>query len=137
MSQAQLLKLFFEQFQLVLEQLILVFPHDKDFPVYLKNLKMARMANPRMVVGAIEHHCMPFAATIKARNADFFLKYEFAEYEKDETIIPVIRKMKDMWVQISPANQGHIMDYVNNLLTLVTHYLGTRTGPSLPTPPTP
>jgi hypothetical protein len=45
--------------------------------------------------------------------------------------------MKDMWVQISPANQGHIMDYVNNLLVLVTHYLGTRTGPSLPTLLTP
>ena len=48
MSQAQLLKLFFEQFQLFLEQLILVFPDDKDFPVYLKNLKMARMANSRV-----------------------------------------------------------------------------------------
>ena len=137
MSQAQLLKLFFEQFQLFIEQLIVVFPSDKDFPVYLKNLKMAKIANPRMVVGAIETHCMPFADTLKERNADFFLKYEFAEYEKDETIIPVIRKMKDMWVQISPANQGHIMDYVNILLTLVTRYLGTRTGPSSPAPPAP
>ena len=120
MSQSQLLKLFFEQFQLFLEQLILVFPDDKDFPVYLANLKMAKMANPRMVVSAIEHHCLPFATTIKARNADFFLKYEFAEYEKDETIVPVIRKMKTMWGQISTANRGHIMDYVNNLLRLVT-----------------
>jgi hypothetical protein len=62
---------------------------------------------------------MPFAKTIKARNADFFLKYPFTEYEKDETIIPVIRKMKDMSLQISPVNQSHIMDYVNNLLTMV------------------
>ena len=137
MSQSQLLKLFFEQFQMFLGQLILVFPHDKDFPVYLSNLKMAKMANPRMVIAAVETHCLPFADTIKARNADFFLKYEFAEYEKDDTIIPVIRKMKDMWVQISPANQGHIMDYVNNLLVLVTHYLGTRTSPSPPAPSAP
>jgi len=28
------------------------------------------------------------------------------------------------------VNQSHIMDYVTNLLTLVTHYLGIRTGPS-------
>lgn len=131
MSQSQLLKLFFEQFQLFIGQLISVFPNDTDFPVYLKNLKMARVANPRMVVTAIEIHCLPFADTIKAKDADFFLKYEFAEYEKDETIIPVIRKMKDMWVQISPANQRHIMDYVNNLLVLVTRYLETHTGPSL------
>ena len=131
MSQSQLLKLFFEQFQLFIGQLIVVFPNDTDFPVYLKNLKMARVANPRMVVAAIEIHCLPFADTIKSRHADFFLKYEFAEYEKDETIIPVIRKMKNMWVQISPANQRHIMDYVNNLLVLVTRYLETHTGPSL------
>ena len=134
MSQSQLLKLFFDQFQSFIEQLVIVFPNDTDFPVYLMNLKIAKVANPRMVVEAIETHCLPFADTIKTRNADFFLKYEFAEYEKDETIIPVIRKMKDMWAQISPANQRHVMDYVNNLLVLVTRYLGTRTGLALPTP---
>ena len=116
---SQVLKLFFAQFEQFISQLIVVFPNDPDFPVYLKNLKMARVANPRMVITAVETHCLPFADTIKARNADFFLKYSFAEYEKDETIVPVIRKMKDMWIQISPANQGHILDYVNNLLTMV------------------
>jgi len=112
--------LFFDQFQDFVEQLIAVFPDDKDFPVYLKNLKIAKLTNPKMVIRGIEKHCMPFAETIQARNADFFLKYSFAEYEKDETIIPVIRKMKTMWGQISTANQGHIMDYVNNLLRLAT-----------------
>jgi hypothetical protein len=115
--------LFFDQFQAFIGQLIVVFPDDKDFPVYLSNLKIAKLTNPKMVIAGLEQHCVPFANMIKARNADFFLKYPFAEYEKDETIIPVIRKMKDMWLQISPVNQGHIMDYVNNLLTLVTRYL--------------
>ena len=116
---SQVLKLFFSQFEQFISQLMVVFPEDPDFPVYLSNLRLAKIANPRMVVGAIETHCLPFAQTIKARNADFFLKYSFTEYEKDETIVPVIRKMKDMWIHISPANQGHIMDYVNNLLTMV------------------
>ncbi len=115
--------LFFDQFQSFIGQLAVVFPDDKDFPVYLANLKIAKMTNPKMVIAAIQEHCLPFAATIRARNADFFLKYPFNEYEKDETIIPVIRKMKDMWVQISHVNQNHIMDYVNNLLTIVSRYL--------------
>jgi hypothetical protein len=116
---SQVLKLFFAQFEQFISQLIVVFPDDPDFPTYLSNLRLAKIANPKRVIAAVETHCLPFADTIKARNADFFLKYSFAEYEKDETIVPVIRKMKDMWVQISPANQGHIMDYVNNLLTMV------------------
>jgi len=130
MSKPQIMALFFDQFQRFIEQLIVVFPNDTDFPVYLSNLKLAKMTNPKMVIAGIEQHCLPFAATIKARNAAFFLEYPFKEYEKDDTIVPVIRKMKAMWLEISPANQSHIMDYVNNLLTLVTHYLGTRTGPS-------
>lgn len=123
MSKSQLMGMFFDQFQAFTSQLIAVFPDDKDFPVYLSNLKIAKLTNPKMVIAGIEQHCLPFADTIRARNADFFLKYHFAEYEKDETIIPVIRKMKSMWVEISPANQAHIMDYVNNLLTIVTRYL--------------
>jgi len=130
MSKPQVMSLFFDQFQSFIEQLMVVFPDDTDFPVYLSNLKIAKMTNPKMVVAGIEQHCLPFAETIKARNADFFLKYPFKEYEKDETIVPVIRKMKTMWLEISPVNQSHIMDYVNNLLVLVTHYLGTRTSPS-------
>ena len=116
---SQVLKLFFAQFEQFISQLMLVFPDDPDFPVYLSNLRIAKIANPKQVIAAIETHCLPFAETIKARNADFFLKYSFAEYEEDETIVPVIRKMKDMWVQISPTNQRHVMDYVNNLLTMV------------------
>lgn len=123
MSKSQVLGIFFDQFQDFVGQLIAVFPGDTDFPVYLSNLKMAKITNPKMVIRGIEKHCMPFADTIKARNADFFLKYSFAEYEKDETIIPVIRKMKTMWGQISTVNQGHIMDYVNNLLRLATLYI--------------
>lgn len=130
MSRARIITLFFEQFQSFIEQLIVVFPEDTDFPVYLSNLKMAKLTNPKMVIAGIEQHCLPFAETIKSRNADFFVKYPFKEYEKDDTIVPVIRKMKAMWLEISPANQSHIMDYINNLLVLVTHYLGTRTGPS-------
>ena len=123
MSKTQLMGLFFDQFQSFIGQLAVVFPDDKDFPVYLSNLKIAKMTNPKMVIAAVQEHCMPFADTIRARNADFFLKYPFKEYEKDETIIPVIRKMKDMWVQISSTNQNHIMDYVNNLLIIVSRYL--------------
>jgi len=48
--------LFFDQFQSFIEQLIVVFPEDPDFPSYLANLKMAKLTNPKMVIAGIEQH---------------------------------------------------------------------------------
>jgi hypothetical protein len=123
MSKAQVLSAFFDQFQTFIDQLIIVFPTDDDFKIYLKNLKIARIANPKMVVMELERHCLPFEKLIRARDAKFFLEYPFAEYEQDETIIPVIRKIKGMWFQLSTTNQERILDYVVSLLNLVTRYI--------------
>ena len=122
-SKAKFLSLFFDQWEAFIDELIRVFPEDSDFPRLKTYLRIGRTVNPRRVVNAVKNHMFPHEALVRAKNADYFLKYPFDEYENKEDISYVIRKVKNLWFALSPANQNAMFDYIILLVDLLHRHL--------------
>lgn len=125
-SKSKILSIFFDQWEGLLDQLIMVFPEDVDFPRLKSYLRIGRTINPKRVIAAVQNHMFPFEKLVRAKNADFFLKYPFNEYEDKEDISYVIRKVKNLWFDLSPANQSAVLDYIILLVDLLHRYLETE-----------
>ena len=65
----------------------------------------------------------PHEKIVRARNADFFLKYPFSEYADKEDISYVIQKVKTLWFELSPANRDALFDYIILLVDLLHRHL--------------
>jgi len=125
-SKSKILSIFFDQWEGLLDQLIMVFPEDVDFPRLKSYLRIGRTINTKRVIAAVQNHMFPFEKLVRAKNADFFLKYPFNEYEDKEDISYVIRKVKNLWFDLSPANQSAVLDYIILLVDLLHRYLETQ-----------
>lgn len=122
-SKAKLLSLFFDQWEAFLDELIRVFPSDTDFPRLKTYLRIGRTVNPKRVIAAVQNHMFPHENIVRARNADFFLKYPFSEYADKEDISYVIQKVKTLWYELSPANRDALFDYIILLVELLHRHL--------------
>jgi len=119
MSKKVFLDAFFNQFGDFLEQLIKVFPDDTDIPAYKSGLGLLQRTNPTLVIKETYTHMSPFEKVIRARNEDFFLKHEFAEYD---TLEQVIAKIKSLWVGLSENNKNCVWGYLTILLDISKRY---------------
>jgi hypothetical protein len=122
-SKSKLLSIFFDQWEAFFDELIRCFPGDVDFPRLKSYLRIGRAVNPKRVVTAVQKHMFPFENLVRSKNADFFLKYPFSEYEGKEDIQYVIQKVKALWFELSPNNQSVVLDYVIILVDLLHRYL--------------
>lgn len=118
MSRKIFLDTFYRQFGDFLDQLTAAFPEDSDFRAYKVGLFLLQKTNPMIVPSEVVKHVVPFEATVRARDADFFMKYEFSEYADDSALDQVIRKLKNMWTTLSDNNKKVVWDYINLLLDL-------------------
>lgn len=110
---------FFDQYEDFLQQMQQVFPTDPDWPLYIAGLAIFRRTNPRMIVQKTWKHIGKFEATIKARDETFFLTRDYSDItEGEEPLEQTIRKLKDMWAQLTPHNRNIVWDYVNNITYL-------------------
>jgi hypothetical protein len=122
-SKAKLLSLFFDQWEAFLDELIRVFPTDPDFPRLKSYLRIGRTVNPKRVIAAVQNHMFPHEKLVRAKNADYFLKYPFSEYENKEDISYVLQKMKMRWMELTPDNQSALFDYIILLVDLLHRHL--------------
>lgn len=119
MSKKVFLDAFFNQFGDFLDQLVKVFPDDTDIPAYKAGLGLLQRTNPTLVIKETYTHVGPFEEVIRARNEDFFLKHEFAEYD---TLEQVIAKIKSLWVGLSENNKNCVWGYLTILLDISKRY---------------
>lgn len=122
MSRKIFLDAFFNQFSDFLNQLIVVFPDDSDFPTYKTGLHLLQKTNPKLVPEQVILHVTPFEKTLRARDERFFLDYTFDEYAKDDALGMIIMKMKGLWSTLSDNNKKCVWDYTNLLLDLAKKY---------------
>jgi hypothetical protein len=115
MSKKVFLDAFFNQFGDFLDQLVKVIPDDTDLPAYKATLGLLQRTNPTLVIKETFTHMSPFEAVIRARNEDFFLKHEFAEYD---TLEQLITKIKSLWVGLSENNKNCVWGYLTILLDI-------------------
>ncbi len=120
MSKTIFLSAFYSQFTMFLDQLIVVFPDDSDFPTYKSGLFLLQKTNPILVPEQVGKHVCPFEATIRARDEGFFKERGFPEYAEDTALDLIIKKMTEYWDTLTEENKKVIWDYVTLLLDLAT-----------------
>lgn len=118
MSKTIFLSAFYNQFAVFLDQLIVVFPEDSDFPTYKSGLFLLQKTNPKLVPEQVVTHVSPFEATIRARDEEFFKTRGFPEYADDNALDLILQKMMQYWDTLTPENKTVIWDYVTLLLDL-------------------
>lgn len=109
---------FFNQFHAFLSELARVFPEDEDFPAYDTALNLAESMNRGFVLSEFRKHVNPFETMILEQNEDFFLKHDFSEFDPDNTMDPIIKKLKGYWAGMSEGNKNAIWKYILLLVDL-------------------
>jgi hypothetical protein len=109
---------FFNQFHSFLGELARVFPEDEDFPAYDTALTLIQKMNPILVLTEFTKHVIPFETMIREKNSDFFLKHDFSEFDPDNTMDPIIKKLKGYWAEMSDANKDAIWKYITLLIDI-------------------
>ena len=112
MSKKIFMDAFFTQFHAFLGELARVFPEDLDFPTYDTALGLMKMGNPALVLSEFTKHVIPFETMIRDKNTDFFLKHDFSEFDPDNTMDPIIKKLKGYWAEMSETNKDAIWKYI-------------------------
>ena len=112
MSKKIFMDAFFTQFHSFLGELVRVFPEDEDFPAYDAGLTLVQRINPALVLSEFTKHVIPFETMIRDKNSDFFLKHDFSEFDPDNTMDPIIKKLKGYWAGMSEANKDAIWKYI-------------------------
>ena len=112
MSKKIFIDAFFTQFHAFLGELARVFPEDEDFPAYDTALKLVESMNRGLVLSEFTKHVIPFETMIREKNSDFFLKHDFSEFDPDNTMDPIIKKLKGYWAGMSEANKDAIWKYI-------------------------
>ena len=112
MSKKIFMDAFFTQFHAFLGELARVFPDDPDFPAYDTALGLMKMGNPALVLSEFAKHVIPFETMIRDKNSDFFLKHDFSEFDPDNTMDPIIKKLKGYWEGMLEVNKDAIWKYI-------------------------
>ena len=118
MSKKIFMDAFFNQFHAFLSELARVFPEDEDFPSYDTALNLAESMNRGFVLSEFRKHVNPFETMILEKNEDFFLKHDFSEFDPDNTMDPIIKKLKGYWAGMSEGNKNAIWKYILLLVDL-------------------
>jgi len=122
MSKKIFLDAFYGQFASFLDQLIVTFPDDSDFPTYKTGLFLLQKTNPKLVPEQVVLHVGPFEDVIRKRDDAFFKERGFPEYANDNALDLIIQKMMEYWDVLSPENKNVIWTYVTLLLDLAKRY---------------
>jgi hypothetical protein len=121
MSASTYLKSFFHQLSEVVGELTEMFPEDQDFKVFQTYVAMLQRTNPGMVVDTFhEHVAIKFESEIDAKNDDFFINYNAAEYGSDG--MDIVSKIKTYWSVLSPETKTAIWQYIYILKELSKRY---------------
>jgi hypothetical protein len=118
MSKKIFMDAFYGQFSSFLDQLIVTFPDDSDFPTYKSGLFLLQKTNPKLVPEQVVLHVAPFERTIRQRDDAFFKTRGFPEYAEDNALDLIIQKMMQYWDVLSTENRDVVWTYVTLLLDL-------------------
>jgi hypothetical protein len=121
MSSSTYLKSFFHQLTEVVGELADMFPDDPDFKVFQTYISLLQRTNPTMVIDTFHEHVgLKFENEINAKNEDFVLNYQAAEYGSDG--MDIVAKIKSYWSVLSPATRDAIWQYIYILKELAKKY---------------
>jgi hypothetical protein len=119
----RIVEAFFNTFNEFIDQLIVLFPDDPDFPAYKSGLGFLKMGNPSIIFDQIERHVIPHEDLILKKNDDFFVKYDFDDIVAgDSSMSSVIESLKSKWLSLPLPTRSILFDYLILLTNLAKTY---------------
>jgi hypothetical protein len=116
-SKVVLMTALFDQFISFVTELSEMYPEDPDFSMFATSLRLAKSANPNMVVKYIYDSTSELENQIMSKDENFFLEHTF-EQHKENVNMDVFSKMKQYFATMSPESKECVWKYCQNIVRL-------------------
>jgi hypothetical protein len=127
MDKSAILKGFNNQFEEFLEDVVILFPENKDVKTAQTGLMMLRKANPKMVIGVwYRYVCEKYEEEIEKENIEYFLQKDYSEDLKKNPnasqVLEGIDKIRQPLRELDESNKKKTIQYLKNLNQLSKIY---------------
>lgn len=116
-SKVVLMTALFDQLNSLVTELSEMYPEDPDFSMFATSLRLAKSANPNIVVKYIFESTSEYEEQIMTKNENFFLEHTF-EQHKENIDMDVFSKMKQYFATMSAESKESVWKYCQNILRL-------------------
>lgn len=116
-SKVVLMTALFDQFTSLLTELSEMYPEDPDFSMFLTSVRIAKSANPNMVLKYMYESVSEYETQIMSKDEKFFLEQSF-EQHKENVNMDVFSKMKDYFATMNTDSKESVWKYCQNILRL-------------------
>ena len=123
---------FNNQFSEFIEDLLIIFPENKDIKSAKISLGYLRKMNPVIIIGFWKGYIIPqYHEQIEQGDCDFFIKKDYslevgqlADNGSSTEIISAINRIREPLSELSPTNMNKCVQYLQNLTKLAMLYEG-------------
>ena len=129
MDKTQLLRAFNDHFQEFMEDVLRVFPEDRELRTVSKALGAVRKANPKMLLLVFKSRiCIPYKAQIERGDPDFFVDKNWDADVSDNhlasksVVLDKIERMRASVKEMCGEDQKKSMGYIQNLAKIAELY---------------
>ena len=116
-SKVTLMMALFDQFTTFILELSEMYPDDPDFSMFLSSVRIAKSANPNIVVKYIYESTYPYEQEIMNKDEKFFLTSSFEEH-KENVDMDVFSKMKQYFATMTTESKESVWKYSQNIIRL-------------------
>jgi len=130
-DKSTLLKAFNGQIEEFLEDIVILFPENRDIKTSKTAIVMMKQANPKMLLSVWYRYIyMKYAEKIEEENIDYFLNKDYTEdvakLEKNSSgssVLESINKLKGPLKELDEENTSKCIQYLKNLNNLSNMYM--------------
>ena len=128
------LRAFNDHFDEFVQDILRVFPNDRECKTASVALRALRKANPRLILTVFgESVCVPYKNEIIAGDISFFVNKDYRDDMKfkgdvNTAVLDKIDKIRRPISQMSEEDKQSVIKYLQNLQQLVFLYQGIKTG---------
>ena len=96
--------------------------HHGKFKRYTTMYEQSISFNSNKPIEKFINNVLPYRSQIQERDEEFFLKKSFQEEAEEDSILDDVMDMKDIWHQLTKANQRCVFEYVGEMINYGDHY---------------
>jgi len=128
MDKRQILKTFNNQFEELLNDVLIVFPNHTDMITCREGLLQARKMNPKILITIFKTDVLvPYKEQIIKNDIGFFINKDYKDdfvqqTQTNKLVLEKIDKLRDAVRNMGETNQMMVLKYMNNLLKLCNLY---------------
>lgn len=128
-DKSTLLKAFNSQFEEFLDDIVILFPNNRDIKTSKTALVMMKQANPKMLLSVWYRYIyIKYADKIEEENIDYFLDKDYTEdvakmENSGSSVIESINKLKGPLKELDEENTAKCLQYLKNLNNLSNMYM--------------